>query len=228
MEINERLTADYSQEYRKNIRCIFISLFFSVSLSAVTLGPLFDAYLLNIGGQHGNKLVGAVESTRGVLQLAFAYPIGALSDKMSRVRLLKGDLLFWTLGLFLLLLGIASGSVPMLFIGMAVWAPCSQCWNSTSQVVIADSAASAARTTVLSRMTSLRLIAQATGPMLQACMLLLSGQNHWGTSLLKAVTLSGAVLWPGVMWTLRMSDVPPLEKTEGMHGALGLRVWGPS
>lgn len=117
--------------------------------------------------------------------------------------------------LFLLLLGIASGSVPMLFIGMAVWAPCSQCWNSTSQVVIADSAASAARTTVLSRMTSLRLIAQATGPMLQACMLLLSGQNHWGTSLLKAVTLSGAVLWPGVMWTLRMSDVPPLEKTEG-------------
>lgn len=139
MEINERLTADYSQdvellvsplgfvrrlvfrscqEYRKNIRCIFISLFFSVSLtlglhirrvvdwqagflasdtrSAVTLGPLFDAYLLNIGGQclarswsqydqvhrwppdpavsrrvalpfvfprHGNKLVGAVEST---------------------------------------------------------------------------------------------------------------------------------------------------------------------
>eukprot|EP00913_Durusdinium_trenchii_P023713 g22273.t1 len=214
MEINERLTADYSQDYRKNIRCIFISLFFSVSLtlglhirrvvdwqagflasdtrSAVTLGPLFDAYLLNIGGQHGNKLVGAVESTRGVLQLAFAYPIGALSDKMSRVRLLKGDLLFWTLGLFLLLLGIASGSV-----------------------VIADSAASAARTTVLSRMTSLRLIAQATGPMLQACMLLLSGQNHWGTSLLKAVTLSGAVLWPGVMWTLRMSDVPPLEKTEG-------------
>lgn len=40
-------------------------------------------------------------------------------------------------------------------------------------------------------------------------------RNHWGSSLLRKVILSGAVLWPGVMWTLRLTDVPPLEKTEG-------------
>lgn len=106
---------------------------------------------------------------------------------------------------------------------------------------------------VLSRMTGLRLVAVATGPMLQAIMLLISGKclgfvwklpeyapkhrektahththahdsdwgewldlrNHWGSSLLRKVILSGAVLWPGVMWTLRLTDVPPLEKTEG-------------
>lgn len=33
-------------------------------------------------------------------------------------------------GLGLLLLGIASDSLGLLFVGMAVWAPCSQCWNS--------------------------------------------------------------------------------------------------
>jgi len=216
MEINERLTQpNRSEEYRKNILSVFISLFFSVSLTAVTLGPLFDAYLLNIGGKHGNKLVGAVESTRGVLQLALAYPIGSLSDRMSRIRLLKWDLLFWTFGLGLLLLGIASDSLGLLFAGMAVWAPCSQCWNSTAQVVIADSTTASTRTKVLSRMTGLRLVAVATGPMLQAIMLLISGKNHWGSSLLRKVILSGAVLWPGVMWTLRLTDVPPLEKTEG-------------
>ncbi|CAE7688457.1 unnamed protein product [Symbiodinium necroappetens] len=65
-------------------------------------------------------------------------------------------------------------------------------------------------------MTSLRLIAIASGPLLQALMLLISHQNHWGSSLLRSVILSGCVLWPGVLiWTLRLSDLPPLETRGG-------------
>ncbi|CAE7682314.1 unnamed protein product [Symbiodinium pilosum] len=219
MEMQEQLAGSDSpgpQDYVKNIRCIFTSLFFGVALTAVTLGPLFDAYLLNIGGVNGNKLVGAVESTRGILQLVLAYPIGAMSDKMSRIRLLKWDLPFWTLGLGVLILGIILDSLPLLFIGIAVWAPCSQCWNSTSQVVVADSAHAGERTKVVSRMTSLRLVAVAFGPLLQALLLVASGQNHWGSALLRSVILSGSVLWPGVLiWTLRLRDLPPLEKARG-------------
>ncbi|CAE7351880.1 unnamed protein product, partial [Symbiodinium necroappetens] len=134
MEMQQELAGSEGpgpKDYHKNIRCIFVSLFFGVTLSAVTLGPLFDAYLLNIGGVNGNKLVGAVESTRGILQLVLAYPIGAVSDKMSRIRLLKLDLPFWTLGLGLLIIGVLLDSLPLLFIGIGVWAPCSQCWNSS-------------------------------------------------------------------------------------------------
>ncbi|CAE7462725.1 unnamed protein product [Symbiodinium natans] len=218
MEMQQQLAGSEPdpEDYRKNIRCIFASLFSGVALSAVTLGPLFDAYLLNIGGVNGNKLVGAVESTRGILQLVLAYPIGAMSDKMSRIRLMKWDLPFWTLGLGLLVIGVVLDNLPLLFIGIAIWAPCSQCWNSTAQVVVADSAPAGERTKVISRMTSLRLVALASGPLLQALMLLASRQNHWGSSLLRSVILSGCVLWPGVLlWTLRLQDVPPLEKTTG-------------
>lgn len=219
MEMQQELAGSEGpgpKDYHKNIRCIFVSLFFGVALSAVTLGPLFDAYLLNIGGVNGNKLVGAVESTRGILQLVLAYPIGAVSDKMSRIRLLKLDLPFWTLGLGLLIIGVLLDSLPLLFIGIGVWAPCSQCWNSTAQVVVADSAHAGERVKVVSRMTSLRLIAIASGPLLQALMLLISHQNHWGSSLLRSVILSGCVLWPGVLiWTLRLSDLPPLETRGG-------------
>lgn len=56
------------------------------------------------------------------------------SDKMSRVRLLKMDLVFWTLGLALLIISILLDNLPLLFVGMALWAPCSQCWNSASAV----------------------------------------------------------------------------------------------
>eukprot|EP00435_Cladocopium_sp_Y103_P057396 s275_g19.t1 len=215
MEINEALTQDYSKDYRRNLLYVFISYFFSMSLSALTLGPIFDAYLLNIGGQHGNKLVGAMESTRGILQLIFAYPIGSLSDKMSKVRLLKWDLVFWTIGLALLVLGIAGDSLPLMFVGMGVWAPASQCWNSTAQVVVGESATPAKRTKVLSRLTTLRLVAIASGPMLQGILLLISGKNHWGNSLLRVIILSGVALWPGCLWLLRLKDLPPLEQTEG-------------
>ena len=40
-------------------------------------------------------------------------------------------------------------------------------------------------------------------------------RNHWGTSLLRVVILSGVVLWPGCLWLLRLKDLPPLEQTEG-------------
>jgi len=200
-------------EYGRNVRRVFSALFFAISLTAVTLGPLFDAYLLNIGGEKGNALVGAVESTRGLLQLALAYPIGLLSDRMSRTRLLKCVLPLWTTGLILVVLAVLSQWVPLIFVGIAIWAPCSQCWNSTAQVVVAESLPPSGRTKAVANMTSLRLLAVATGPLLQMVLLLVLGKNHWGTSLLRTVILAGVVLWPGVLfWTTRLHDLPPLEK----------------
>eukprot|EP00931_Biecheleriopsis_adriatica_P053652 TRINITY_DN31459_c0_g1_i1.p1 TRINITY_DN31459_c0_g1~~TRINITY_DN31459_c0_g1_i1.p1 ORF type:complete len:482 (-),score=61.89 TRINITY_DN31459_c0_g1_i1:115-1515(-) len=220
-EASEQLThgAPAEHEYKRNIRHIFSALFFVTSVQQITLGPLFDAYLLNVGGKQGNMLVGAVESTRGLLQLLLAYPIGAMSDRMSRIRLLKLDLPFWTLGLVFVLLGVVQQSVPFMFAGVAIWAPCSQCWNSTAQVVVGDSAPPSTRTKVVANMTSLRLVASSIGPLLQIAMLVAMGQNHWGNSLLRLVISAGCVLWPGtLLWTLKLQDLPPLEKSPGGGG----------
>jgi len=206
--------------YTKNVQRLLKILFFAVSTSAVALGPLFDAYLLNIGGDHGNGLVGAVESTRGLLQITFGFPIGWLSDKMSRVRLVKRTLPIWTCGLGIMIAGVVSDTVFLIFAGMVLWAPCSQCWNSTAQVLMAESVDAAARTKNVANMTSVRMLANAVGPLLQLVLLLILRQNHWGNGTLHAVIAAGSVFWPFVvLWTCRLDDLEPLEKAQGLRNS---------
>eukprot|EP00933_Yihiella_yeosuensis_P004895 TRINITY_DN109300_c0_g1_i1.p1 TRINITY_DN109300_c0_g1~~TRINITY_DN109300_c0_g1_i1.p1 ORF type:complete len:377 (-),score=44.81 TRINITY_DN109300_c0_g1_i1:102-1130(-) len=62
-------------------------------------------------------------------------------------------------------------------------------------------------------MSSLRFIANSSGPLLQIALLLMLGKNHWGNSLLVSIICSGCVLWPGVIaGTLALKDLPPFEK----------------
>ncbi|CAJ1354629.1 unnamed protein product [Effrenium voratum] len=215
MEIHQQLTGpDHAEAHRKNILYAYIALFFAVCVTGVTTGSLFDALLLNIGGKDGNKLVGAVESFQGLVQLGVAFPMGFVADKVRRVRLLKMVVPVWTFGLAVVLLGLAMEHVPLMFVGTGLFAACSQTWINAAQVLVSESAfAGEQRTTALSRLASTRLAALATGPALQACVLLLSGENHWGNALLQKVTICGALLWPGLFVTFRMKDVPALEKT---------------
>eukprot|EP00928_Gymnodinium_smaydae_P066023 TRINITY_DN49085_c0_g1_i1.p1 TRINITY_DN49085_c0_g1~~TRINITY_DN49085_c0_g1_i1.p1 ORF type:complete len:468 (+),score=42.82 TRINITY_DN49085_c0_g1_i1:179-1582(+) len=202
-------------DYRRNVRSIFVTVLFAGASTSVALGPLFDAYLLNLGSemQKGNALVGSVESVRGLLQLILAYPIGALSDRMSRVRLVRCNLPFWSLGLCLAIAGVFWDILPLIFVGISLFAPGSQCWQSTSQVMVADYSHPERRTRVVSNMSSLRLIANSIGPLLQVMILLMLGQDHWSNWLLRWVVSAGCLLWPGVIFgTSRLQDLPALEK----------------
>jgi len=222
---------DVREKYARNVRCIFVVLFFVISSGTITLGPLFDALLLNIGGDKGNILVGAVESTRGMVQLAVAYPIGVVSDRMSRIRLLQRNLPVWTIGWCLIVAGILAENVPVIFVGMALWAPCSQCWNSTAQVLVADYSPAGARTAALTNLASVRVISSSLGPLLQIVLLLITSQNHWRNSLLRWVTSAGCLLWPCVVFlTCRLQDLQSLEqRTSGSAfrvDAVDRRVFG--
>lgn len=229
------------KDYKRNVRCIFVILMFAVSSSSVTLGPLFDAFLLNLGksgkdGHGGNILVGAVESTRGMLQLIFAYPIGALSDRMPRVRLVRRSTPFWTIGFFTVVLGVVSSQLGVIFAGIATFAISQQLWNSTAQVMVADYSPPQDRTKMLSYMASLRLVANSLGPLLQICFLLSVRQNHWSNWLLCRVICGGCLLWPGVIYGVsRLSDLPALDKVAGAgrgggtlfpEEALERQIWG--
>lgn len=206
-------------EYKRNVRSSFAATFFSQATSAIALGALFDALLLNLGGEQGNALVGAVESTRGLLQLALAYPIGALSDRFSKVRLLKFNAPVWSAGLAICIAAVLAESHVLIFAGIALWAVGSQCWNGTSLVLVVDCTPPRQRTKVVADMQSVRLLANSVGPMLQVALLVCLRQNHWQNDLLKWVISLGCLLWPLVLvWTLCLSDLPPLEKAASQRG----------
>lgn len=212
--------APTAEQYAKNIGRILTTLFCAVVVTVTTLGPLFDRYLQQIGqsrgiGSSGNTLVGAVESVRGLLQLILAYPIGYVSDKISRIRLLKYNLPFWTGGVVLVATGVVTDQIVLIFCGIGMWAPASQCFNSTAQVLIGDSVPPEERPKALANLTTRRLLATSFGPLLQIILLLVLRRNEWDVKLLHSVIASGLVLWPLVICgILTLEDLPAWEKVQ--------------
>jgi len=200
--------------YATNIKKVFGVYFLSVATREISFGALFDAYLLQLGGDHGNILVGTVESVRGLLQMVLSYPLGMLADKMPRVRLCKYNIPFFSLGFVLLMSGIWMDNRYLIFIGMAIWAPCMQCWFSSSSAIVADSCTPETRTATIATMSNVQLIGGAAGPLVQVICLFGLGQDHWDFQLLHLVLGLGCIIWPFVvMGTFTFTELEPLEKT---------------
>jgi len=202
------------QSYESNVNKVLGVYFLSVATREISFGALFDAYLMNLGGSHGNVLVGTVESVRGLLQMVLSYPLGMLADRMPRVRLCFYNIPFFTLGFVLLMSGIWLDARWLIYTGMAVWAPCMQCWFSSSSAIVADSCTPETRTATIARMSNVQLIAGASGPLLQCIVLFGMGTDHWEMPLLHMVLGLGCLIWPFViMGTFSFKELPPMEKT---------------
>lgn len=225
--------------YKTNVNKVFFTYFAAVATREVSFGALFDSYLMNLGGEHGNVLVGSVESIRGLLQMVLAYPLGAASDRMPRVRFIQYNLPFWTLGFLLLMYGIQTDSETFIYAGMAVWAPCMQCFFSSSSAIVADSCTPDTRTETMANMSNIALLGGATGPFLQIVFLYGLGQSKWTMPVLHKVMAMGIIMWPFVFGgTAALEELPPMEKSsakgrgrfltsdlEKERGGLKVRWW---
>jgi len=204
------------KKFEGNVRKIFGIYFAALSTREISFGALFDSYLMNLGGDKGNVLVGSVESIRGLLQMILAYPLGAASDKMSRVKLLKYDIIFFTLAFCLLQYGIQFDNVTFIYVGMAVWAPCMQCFFTSMSAIVADSCPPETRTATIANMSNVALFGGSVGPLLQIIFLYIMGQSNWEMPLLHKVMGMGCCVWPFViLGTMMLQDLTPLEKTAG-------------
>jgi len=227
------------KRYDKNVKKIFFTYFAAVATREVSFGALFDSYLMNLGGDQGNVLVGSVESIRGLLQMILAYPLGVASDRMPRVRLVQYNLPFWTVGFILLMYGIQFDSETFIYAGMAVWAPCMQCFFSSSSAIVADSCMPETRTKTIADMSNIALLGSSMGPLLQIVFLYGLGQSKWTMPVLHKVMAMGMLMWPFVFGgTAALEELPPMEKTsakgrgrfltadlEEVKGGIKVRWW---
>lgn len=86
--------------------------------------------------------------------------------------------------------------------------------------MVADSVTPETRTKTVSDQTSVRLLANSLGPLLQVALLLCLREDHWETWLLRRVICVGCILWPLVVaWTYKIKELPPLEKTQGQQNS---------
>lgn len=209
--------------YSRNVARIFIVFFFSIAVREVSFGALFDAYLLQLGGEHGNVLVGSVESIRGLLQMILAYPLGMLADRMPRVRLSRYNIPFFTLGFVLLMCGVCLDRKDLIFAGMCIWAPAMQNWFSSASAIVADSCPPETRTATIASMSNVQLFGSAVGPFIQMIAIVVLNQDHWEMPTLHKTMALGCFMWPVVVvGTYLFEELPPMEKT----GAKGRARFG--
>lgn len=206
--------ASQRRAYDLNVKKVLGVYFLSVATREVSFGALFDAYLMKLGGDSGNVLVGTVESVRGLLQMILSYPLGMMADKYPRVRVSQYNMPFFTLGFILLMAGIWHDNTYLIMGGMAIWAPTMQCWFSTSSAIVADSCLPETRTTTIAFMSNVQLIGGASGPLLQVICLFGLGIDSWNIPLLHRVLAIGCLIWPFViLGTFTFKELPPMEKT---------------
>lgn len=205
--------------YQANVNKLCAAFFLSVTAQAISLGPLYDAYLLNVGG---NMLVGGMQSTLGMVQLCLAFPLGLLADRISRLQLVRCVLPAWTVGLCAIVAGVVLDRVLLIVAGVICWSPCFQGFTNTAQVLVADWSPTSRRTEAVSNFTTTGYVATAIGPFLQVVLLLGLGRQGWEDSLLHPAIAFGLVVWPGV-WcaTCSLSDLPAFEKTQRGRSAPG-------
>lgn len=205
MAEKEQTTVSGSGGFHVNVKLAFAyQMVYGVAFS-VALGPLFDVYLYQLGNKdglnHGNLMVGKVESVSGLIALALVVPCGILVDtrlcgltiERTRVWLMRfagvAGLISSALGAW----AIVSDSVLIWYATMAVNGIYVQLGNSLCYALFADSITAAERPKATSTMGILSNLAQAGGPMITLFGMLFLG-NSWSQEALKSVLMFGMVI----------------------------------
>lgn len=192
----------------KGVGSTLATLYFVISLWGVTLGPLFDAYLLVLKGQ--NTFVGFVESANGVSQFAFALPAGWLADKMRKTRLLRMNCGLAAVGVALLSVGIPTDAIPVFIVGSVLYSIHQQVFLGLLPVMLTDlTQAGDERNRVFSDQQTVMSLGFASGPALQL-ILTLATASGWTTTELHWALCVGLVLFiPCVACVFRIPEKKP-------------------
>mmetsp|Transcript_40856 Transcript_40856/g.108006 ORF Transcript_40856/g.108006 Transcript_40856/m.108006 type:complete len:511 (-) Transcript_40856:72-1604(-) len=200
-----------------------------LTIWSFSFGGTFDAYLLELARVQGrddpNEFVGSVETVRGMVALVMALPLGVLSDKMNRRRMLQGGSVVATAGVAILASGVASDSVPMIYAGVVVLALFMQVFMSCGNAFLADSVPKDQLTKAMAMQGSLFLIGYSVGPLAQMAVIAYTGDT-WRLSQLHVFLCSGFALWPLVLPGFLLLEKTPSEREAELRRGLTSDVGG--
>lgn len=159
----------------------------------MTLGPLFDAYLLVLKGH--NTFVGLVESANGVSQFTVALPAGWLADRMRKTRLLRMNWGLAAVGVALLSVGIPTDTLPCFIVGAVSYSVHQQVFLGLLPVLLTDmTQAGDERNRVFSDQQTIMSLGFASGPAIQLTLTLATGSG-WTTTELHWALCMGLFLF---------------------------------
>ncbi|CAK0848997.1 unnamed protein product [Prorocentrum cordatum] len=200
------------------------------TFTSITLGALFDAYLLILGGS--NTFVGEVESIGGLTALAVAVPIGWACDRFHKPAVLRVNMVFGVASAALLLGGLFGQSSPLLIAAVVAYAAHTQAIAAVGPALIAELVESGGTLTqAMGDWMTTRSLAQASGPALQIVAIAALGTAGgpatgiaWSLSELLWILVFGLVflaVYASCAW--RVHRFAPAAAGRGEEGPSGAR-----
>mmetsp|Transcript_83329 Transcript_83329/g.258773 ORF Transcript_83329/g.258773 Transcript_83329/m.258773 type:complete len:444 (+) Transcript_83329:109-1440(+) len=202
-------SSGFLRDWPRGVRVAVLAQYLNQTMTAIVLGALFDAYLLVLRGS--NTFVGSLESARGLASLALALPLGWAADRWPKPLVLRCNAAVGAAASLLLLAGIPSDSVPLIFAGAVASSLHNQCLFGLFPALLSEmTEAGDQRMKALSHMQTAASAGLASGPALQLVLMLATNTTRWTTSELHWVLCSGLLLFvPFVVlvWRIRHSDL---------------------
>eukprot|EP00928_Gymnodinium_smaydae_P039305 TRINITY_DN26871_c0_g1_i1.p1 TRINITY_DN26871_c0_g1~~TRINITY_DN26871_c0_g1_i1.p1 ORF type:complete len:462 (-),score=60.42 TRINITY_DN26871_c0_g1_i1:74-1459(-) len=192
----------WSSSSRFNLRLVYYVWFLFRLMDTVSYGPFFDAYLSELSGG-GVSFVGMIETINSLTMVLVAFPLGAVSDKHARTKVMRANALLGALACALYIPAVISGSRALLLAAVITYAVYNRSYGGTMDMMVADAVTPKTVTHVSTRKTQCGTLGLALGPMLQIVEILLSpgsdsGSGKWNLSELKFLVLSGWLVFPFV------------------------------
>mmetsp|Transcript_31129 Transcript_31129/g.72474 ORF Transcript_31129/g.72474 Transcript_31129/m.72474 type:complete len:523 (+) Transcript_31129:54-1622(+) len=203
-EAEVSLTEEEKAVCQQNITSMYIFQVMQAVILGICMGPVFDKYLLTLGGsshlvpRHArNTLVGFTESVSGVTSMIMAIPVGIMVDRQPerRARLLKLASAFCLLGSITAFFAIILDELIILYVSLILFGAYIELGSSASEAIFADSIPQGDRSDKMVRKAMLAAGASGFGPLLAAGLLAVIG-NEWTLFQMKVVLVTGVVLLP--------------------------------
>lgn len=140
---------------------------------------------------NSNEFVGVVESVRGMAALVAAIPLGYAADVMRRSSMLLLTVLCGPIIALMMALAVHTSNKILVVFSVACWAISLQAFSGTMTAMLADLATGPTMAKVMAWQTMVIQVGNASGPLVQLCLLLVVGSSGWSLPLLKMSVIAG-------------------------------------
>ncbi|MFX0066476.1 MAG: MFS transporter [Candidatus Hermodarchaeota archaeon] len=180
---------DVIKSMNHNVKLTFLFVSFQSLGRGIWMGNVLSMFIYFLAGE-SNVILGLTSAATGIAMTLSVIPAGFLCDLIPRKWTLRTASVVGFIGLFF---AVLAQDIFMIVISLLFWGLFQGLNRPSLESIFADSVESGNRSRIYAWNHSIRQIAMATGPFINAFLFLILG-DQWEIGILKAVMIFGIVI----------------------------------
>ncbi|MFX1255412.1 MAG: MFS transporter [Promethearchaeota archaeon] len=189
MDLSSSSFVDVIKSMNPNVKLAFLFVTFQSLGRGIWMGNVLSMFIYFLAGE-SNVILGLTSAATGIAMTLSVIPAGFLCDLIPRKWTLRMASIVGFIGLFFAML---AQDIFMIVVSLLFWGLFQGLNRPSLESIFADSVESGNRSRIYAWNHSVRQIAMATGPFINAFLFLILG-DQWELGILKAVMIFGILI----------------------------------